>query len=171
MGLDFTIEVSPVDENLHGLTQPVEAAEYLARKKAEAFLSRSDQCIILTADTIVAARGKIYGKAANALEAGIMLSELSGITHEVITAICLTVNGQMYTEHDVTHVSFSKISKVEIDYYIHHFAPFDKAGAYGIQEWIGMTCIEKIDGSYFNVVGLPTHLLYSMLKKLDLLID
>ena len=116
-------------------------------------------CVLLTSDTIVWHEGKALGKPKDATEAFAMLRSLSGKTHEVITSICFTTNEKQITEHCITKVTFKELSDDEITYYISHYQPFDKAGAYGIQEWIGHIGVTTIEGSYNNVMGLPTHLI------------
>jgi septum formation protein len=169
LGVDFTIRTQSIDE-IYPPDLPInEIPGYIASKKAEAFGPSTLSNMILTADTIVTRSGKILGKPADENEAAAMLENLSGKSHRVYTGVCLRIEDQFHLTTDCTEVFFKVLSKNEIDYYIHHFMPLDKAGAYGIQEWIGMIGIEKIKGSYFNVVGLPISKVYDLLKRLELI--
>lgn len=160
LGIPFTIDVRPVNEIYPEYLPPKEIAEYLAKLKADSFKKDlSERQILITGDTIVF-NGEILGKPASAVEAKKMIRSLSGKAHQVITAVCLTGKHHQKVFSDVTKVHFRELSDTEIDFYVEQYKPFDKAGAYAIQEWIGLVGIEKIEGSYFNVVGLPTHLLY-----------
>jgi septum formation protein len=170
MGIDFTIRTGEIEE-VYPANIPIrEIPGYLARRKAEIFGSSIGPEMVLAADTIVTYAEKILGKPADEREAKRMLKELSGKKHRVYTGICLRINGDYHIKTDCTEVFFKKLSQTEIEYYIHHYMPLDKAGAYGIQEWIGMIGIEKIKGSYFNVVGLPVSCVYALLKELDLIL-
>ena len=168
LGLDFTIRAIDIPEDYPPSLPVEEIAGYLARKKAEAIHGGTEHVLVLTADTIVTLSGRILGKPANEQDAASMLAALSGRPHKVYTGICLRYHGDYHTETDCTEVIFNKISDDEVNYYSQHYMPLDKAGAYGIQEWIGMIGIHAIRGSYFNVVGLPVTRLYGLLKKLDL---
>jgi len=169
MGIDFTIRTREIEEVYpSGLSIP-EIPGYLARKKAEAFGTSVGPEMILAADTIVTYDNKILGKPLDEQDATLMLENLAGKSHEVYTGICLRLNDHYHITTDCTEVYFKKLSEREIGYYIQHYLPMDKAGAYGIQEWIGMIGIEKIKGSYFNVVGLPVSRVYDLLKELDLI--
>lgn len=163
MGIDFRIVLKEVDETYpDGLTPP-EIALYIAEKKAKAFDEFVNDEIVITADTIVVIDGKILGKPEDEKHAIEILSTLSGNMHEVITAVSLVKNGNIHSFHEVSEVYFKPITREQIEYYITNGDPMDKAGAYGIQEWIGLIAIERINGSYTNVVGLPTHRLYQEL--------
>lgn len=163
MGIDFRIVLKEVDESYpRGLTPP-EIALYIAEKKAKAFNELVDDEIVITADTIVVIDGMILGKPEDDKHAIEILSTLSGNKHEVITAVSLLKNGTIHSFYEVSEVFFKSITREQIEYYIKNGDPMDKAGAYGIQEWIGLIAIEKINGSYTNVVGLPTHRLYQEL--------
>ena len=153
LGLEFTVRDIDIDEAIPGGMTPIRAAIHLAEKKAGAGRPLTGDEILLTADTVVAARGKIYGKPSGEQEGINMLSELSGGAHDVITGVCLLHKNRLFTAHELTRVFFRILSEEEIRYYVTHYRPFDKAGGYGIQEWIGMAGIDKIEGSYFNVVG------------------
>lgn len=165
LGLDFEIRLKPVEEIYPEGLKPSEIAEYLAKLKAEAFPDLKPNEILITGDTIVVFENKILGKPKNEEEAFEMLRMLSGKKHKVISSVCLKSTEKTSIAHDVTKVWFKELSAEEIRYYIDNFQPFDKAGAYGIQEWIGQIGVEKIEGSYFSVMGMPVHLLYEMLKN------
>lgn len=167
MGIQFRVEPRHVEEAYPNGLQPAEIAEYLSKIKAEVFREDDLQqnTLIITADTVVTIDGEILGKPANNEDAFRILSLLSGKTHQVITGVTIKTSSRQHTFSVVTDVVFKKLSKNEINYYIDNFQPYDKAGAYGIQEWIGHAAIEKIEGSYFNVMGLPTHRLYEELLK------
>lgn len=166
MGIDFKVVLRDVDESYpEGLT-PTQIALHIAEKKAKAFDEVIQDEIVITADTIVCLEGKILGKPENEAHAFEILSDLSGKRHEVITAVCLLKNHQLISFYDISEVFFKELSREQIQYYISNYAPMDKAGAYGIQEWIGLVAVEKINGSYSNIVGLPTQRLYEELQKL-----
>ena len=144
-----------------------EITDYISELKAEVFMDElKENDILITSDTIVWHEEKALGKPETTSEAFKMLEALSGKTHEVITSVTFTTNHKKKTINSTTKVTFRELSKDEIDYYITNFHPLDKAGAYGIQEWIGLVGITKVEGSYFNVVGLPTHLVYENLLDL-----
>jgi septum formation protein len=165
-GFDFTIQKPDVDEDFPA-DMPVEnVAKFLAEKKANALQSFTDTHIVVTADTVVIVDKTILNKPADFTEAVYMLQMLSGRTHHVRTGVCITYQKEKVLFDDVTVVTFSKLTKEEIEYYIQQHKPFDKAGAYGAQDFIGMIAIEKIEGSYFNVMGLPIHRVYSAIKDL-----
>ena len=167
LGLDFEVRPKSVDEIYPEHLQGQEISEYLAQLKATPFKKElQPKEIVLTSDTVVWHNGASLAKAANAQEAFEMLRTLSGDWHEVITSVCFTTIDFQKTVSAVTEVKFKEFSDEEINYYIEQCQPFDKAGAYGIQEWIGMIGISEIKGSYTNVVGLPTHLVYDTLMNL-----
>lgn len=168
LGIDYTIKVLPdvneaYPETLKGEDIPL----YIAREKAEAYLKEieSDE-LIITADTIVWLDNEVLGKPTDEQQAKVMLRMLSGKTHHVITGVCLTTSEFQKSFTTTTEVTFAKLSEEEIDYYVEKYRPLDKAGAYGIQEWIGFVGVEAINGSYFNVMGLPIQRLYKELAKL-----
>lgn len=162
-GFDFTIDTPNVDESFPDSLPSDQVARYLAAKKAEQYrLSITDQ-IIVTADTVVILDSKILNKPNDAIEAEAMLSELSGKTHLVMTGVCILSKEKEETFDDTTEVTFKNLSDQEINYYVKNYKPFDKAGAYGAQDWIGMVAIEKLSGSYFNVMGFPIHKVYQHL--------
>lgn len=162
-----TINIGGIDET-YPLEMDAEAIpEYLSRKKGEIYISNfSGNELIITADTLVILNNQIMGKPKDAEDAKKMLQQLSGETHKVITGVCLTTRDKQISIKDITEVKFKELRKEEIDYYIGHYLPFDKAGSYGIQEWIGLIAVDWIRGSYYNVMGLPVHKLYEMLAKL-----
>ena len=165
MGINFTIRTIPGDE-IFPSTMPIhQVAGYLSEQKAIAFASDelNDNQLVITADTIVVVENQILNKPFNPKEAYDMLELLSGKTHLVITGVTLLTTVKTQTFSVTTEVVFKKLTPDEIWYYVQNYKPFDKAGAYGIQEWIGHVAIERVDGSYFNVMGLPTHRLYEEL--------
>ena len=166
-GLPFTVDVRPVEEVFDESLTPGQIAVQLAVKKASAFPQDEvpEKTLIITADTVVAGGGKVLGKPENSAEAKEMLRILSGRSHEVITGVNLKSGKKEKAFSVSTKVFFKELSREEIDYYVARYKPFDKAGAYGIQEWIGFAGITRIEGSYFNVVGLPVHALYEELKS------
>ena len=189
-GLDIPFEVkviSGIDESYPADLDAYQVAEFICKKKAEAYrpllngnnsveeLDESET-LILTADTVVIAptageqndqegKGIILGKPKDAADAIRMLEMLSGKTHHVVTGVCITSQEKQRQFSVITEVTFKKLSKNEIDYYVEHYKPFDKAGAYGIQEWIGYIGCTSLKGSYFNVMGLPVQRIYEELKK------
>lgn len=166
MDLDFRIVLKEVDESYPDGLAPEEIAVFIARKKAEAFDELVTDEVVLTADTIVSIGDRILGKPENEEHAVEMLNLLSGSTHQVITGVCLFYQQEYHSFYDVSDVTFRQMSDEEIRHYVNKYKPFDKAGSYGIQEWVGVTGIVKINGSYTNVVGLPTEKLYQALVKL-----
>ncbi len=167
LGLEFRIEVKPIVES-YPSSYPIEkVAQYISEFKAAAFntIDLKKNTLIITADTIVVLNNVILGKPVNKDEARLMLKSLSGEKHRVITGVTLRTYEKRHSFNVSTYVVFKELSDEEIEYYIDNFKPFDKAGGYGIQEWIGHAAIEKIEGSYFNVMGLPTHRLYEELIK------
>lgn len=167
MGFDFQVVLREVDESFPPELSPSEIAVYISEKKAKAFDLLIENEIVITADTIVSLDGKILGKPESEDHAFEILSELSGKKHDVITGVSLLKNHKIFSFHELTEVFFKEISAEQIRYYIETCQPMDKAGAYGIQEWIGLVAVEKINGSYSNVVGLPTHRLYTELCNLS----
>ena len=166
LNLDFEIKTKEVEEIFPPALFREEIPVFLSNLKAKAFeneINAND--LIITSDTIVWHKNKQLGKPKDANEAQEMLQSLAGKQHEVITAVTLFTKDKKTTFYDVTKVYFKEISNEEIDYYIQNYKPYDKAGSYGIQEWIGFAGIEKIEGDYFNVVGLPMHKLYLELNK------
>ena len=166
LNLDFTIQVKAVDETYPSNLKRSEITDYLSQLKASVFVDLDENDILITSDTIVWKDEKALGKPKDFGEAKEMLQNLSGEMHEVITSVCFTSKEFQITVNDVTKVWFKKLSDEEIDFYINNYKPFDKAGSYGIQEWIGYIGIEKIEGCYFNVMGLPTRLVYKTLSEI-----
>lgn len=160
-GIPFRVESKATVESFPSTMSPDRVAEFLCRQKAMNFADRlSPEVLLITADTIVVKGCKIYNKAANPSEAFVMLNELSATTHQVITGVCLRSDNHMISFQDITTVFFKALTQNEIQYYIDHYKPFDKAGAYGIQEWIGLMGVQKIEGCFYNVMGLPVPALY-----------
>jgi septum formation protein len=169
LDIDFEIRLKEIEEIYPNHLQAEEITDFLAKLKANAFENElKDNEILITSDTIVWLKNQALGKPTDASHALKMLTEMSGKTHEVITSVCIKTNQKEIVFHDKTSVTFASLTSQEIEYYLKNYKPFDKAGSYGIQEWIGLVAIEKIEGSYANVVGLPTHKLYSGLLKLTL---
>ena len=166
MDLEFRIVLKEVDESYPDNLAPEEVAVYIAEKKAKAFDETAAEEIVLTADTIVCVDDKILGKPEDEADAIAMLQLLSGRMHRVITGVCLFYKDVYRSFYDVSEVYFSPLSDEEIITYVRKYKPFDKAGSYGIQERIGLIGIERINGSYTNVVGLPTEKLYRELVAL-----
>lgn len=166
MGIPFRVEVHPVDESLPSNLNPAEAAVYLSRLKITHFPESSckENTLIITADTIVATDNEILGKSTHPKEAAAMLRKLSNKKHEVITGVSLRLQQNIHKFYASTNVYFKNLTEDEIQYYIEQFKPYDKAGSYGIQEWIGHIGIYRIEGSYFNVMGLPTQKLYEEME-------
>ncbi|MXV51539.1 septum formation protein Maf [Pedobacter sp. HMF7647] len=166
LGLDFRVVLKDVDESYPNNLRPEEVALFIAEKKAEAFDELVEDEIVITADTIVVIGEQILGKPGSPEHAVAMLQTLAGNMHEVITGVCLFYQDKMHSFYDVSEVYFRPLTDEQITYYVDNFAPMDKAGSYGIQEWIGLIGIERINGSYTNVVGLPTEKLYQELLRL-----
>jgi septum formation protein len=167
-GLDIPFEVrvlDGIDESYPAELSTNEIAGYISKKKADAYqLTMGADELIITADTIVVLGQQVMGKPHDAAEAHSMLHQLSGKTHQVITGVCLTTKERQVCFSVETDVTFKKLTDEEIDYYVDHYRPFDKAGAYGIQEWIGHVGVTGMNGSYFNVMGLPVQRIYEALK-------
>jgi septum formation protein len=165
-GFDFEIRLKEVEEVYPNHLQAEEITNFLAELKANAFIGElAENELLVTSDTIVWLDGKALGKPKDYEDAFAILKSLSNATHEVITSVCFKTTTHTDTIHEVTKVTFSHLSDEAIDYYLKKYAPYDKAGAYGIQEWIGLIGISKIEGSYTNVVGLPTEKVYHYLTK------
>lgn len=167
LDLDFQIQLKPVVEEYPERLRHFEITDYLAQLKSLPFKDNlKDKDILVTSDTIVWHNEKALGKPRDKDEAFQTLQSLSNATHEVITSVCFTTKTSEKTVSAVTKVTFKTLTEKEIYYYIDTFKPYDKAGAYGIQEWIGLIAITKIEGSYYNVVGLPVHLVYDTLLEI-----
>lgn len=168
LDLDFEIRLKEVEEIYPPELQAEQITDFLAKLKADAFQGEiaTDE-ILITSDTIVWHNGKALGKPKDYDDAVLMLRTMAGQTHEVITSVCFTTQNRSEIIHEITKVTFTALSDEAIRYYLDKHKPFDKAGAYGIQDWIGLVAISKIEGSYTNVVGLPTHRVYEFLNKLS----
>ena len=165
--LDFEIRLKPVKEEYPPRLTHFEISNYLSQLKALPFKNElSPNDILITSDTIVWHNNIALGKPRDKDEAFSILKSLSNTTHEVITSVCFTTTTYTKTLHNITKVTFKVLSDKEILHYINTYKPFDKAGAYGIQEWIGQIGVTKIEGSYFNVMGLPVHLVYKTLNAI-----
>ena len=166
IGLDFSVYPSNIDENFNKEMKLENIGVFLAEKKANAIKNElKENDILITADTTVIHNNELLSKPENTLQAKEILNKLSGKSHKVITGVCLLSKNKKCTFSCETIVTFNNLEIKEIEFYINKFKPFDKAGSYGIQEWIGLIGIEKIEGSYTNVVGLPASMLYTKLKK------
>lgn len=167
LGIDFCVKLLPdLDESFPATLQGEEIPLHIARNKAEAYRSSMQRGeLLLTADTIVWLDGDVLGKPQDDEDAANILRKLSGRTHEVITGVCLTTSNWQKSFTAITQVSFSVLTDEEIAYYVDEYHPMDKAGAYGVQEWIGYIGVESICGSYYNVMGLPVQKLYQELMK------
>ncbi len=168
-GLDIRVEVINVnheDESYPREMPPEEIPAYLAAKKADAARDRiTEDTVLLTADTIVLLDGEVIEKPRDADHARQMLARLSGRKHRVLTGVCMRSRNKEVCFTAASDVFFGKLSEEEIDYYVSTYKPFDKAGAYGIQEWIGYVSVERIEGSFYNVMGLPVHQVWQYLKE------
>lgn len=168
LGIKFEVLPAPVDnEDYPEDIAPADIPEFLARKKAAA-CNYGPDTITITADTIVLAGNKVLGKPADAEEAKLMLKTLSASTHLVVTGVAIKTSKNIVSFTAATEVTFARLTEVEMDWYISTYRPFDKAGAYGIQEWIGCIGVTGIRGSYYNVMGLPLNRLYTLLTSLPL---
>lgn len=166
LGVEFECKpLQGVDETYPATMDAMDVAPYLARKKCgyACGLISGDE-LVITADTVVVCGGKVLGKPTDADDARRMLHTLSGRTHAVVTGLAVATSGDMQCASAVTEVTFAELTDQEIDYYVEHYSPLDKAGAYGIQEWIGEVGVKGINGSYYNVMGLPMHVLYTLLR-------
>ena len=167
LGFEFEIINIECDEIYPENLPASDVAAFLSELKAKAFRSLEKTEILLTADTVVVFENEILGKPKSGKEAKEMLKTLSGKTHQVYTAVSIKTHNKILTQTDVADVSFLDISEEEIDFYVDKFQPMDKAGSYGIQEWLGMAKINKINGNFYTIMGLPTAVVYSLLKKAE----
>jgi septum formation protein len=166
LGLDFEIRLREIDEIYPNHLKADEITDYLAELKGNAFEGNlNDAEILITSDTIVWHNNEALGKPKNAEDAFEMLKRLSNETHQVITSVSFKTNDKVTTFHDYTEVTFTALTDEMIQYYIENFKPFDKAGSYGIQDWIGLVGVKSMNGSYTNVMGLPTHLVFDYFKN------
>ena len=164
-GFEFSVKVIHTDEAFPADMPVEEVPAFLARNKAECFRKNLSNEIVLCADTVVVIENEIINKPNDAEDARRMLRLLSNRMHWVITGVCIMTEAETITLADTTHVSFKALSDWEIEYYIHKCQPFDKAGSYGVQDFIGMIGIDKIEGSFYTVMGLPIHRVYQELEK------
>jgi len=168
LNIPFEVQNINVEETYPSQLVGVDIPMYLAEKKAKAFSKKmTADTLLITADTIVWHEGSVFNKPKDKADAARMLNALSGKTHEVITGVCISTQSKRKTFHVISEVHFAKLTASEIDYYLENYKPYDKAGAYGVQEWIGFVGVEHIEGSYFNVMGLPIQRLYGELKRWD----
>ena len=167
LDLDFEVKVIPgLEEHYPTTLQPEEIPVFLAKQKAAAYIpTLPEKTLLITADTIVWNRNEVIGKPKNREDAIQMLQSLSGHEHHVVTGVCLTTTEKQKAFSVISAVKFATLTNEEIGYYVDKYQPFDKAGAYGIQEWIGYVGVENINGSFYNVMGLPVQRLYQELKK------
>lgn len=167
-GLDIEFDVrviKGIEESYPSSVSPDEIPRYIAIEKAKAYMtSIGDEELILTADTVVVLDDEVLGKPTDDEDARRMLRKLSGKTHEVITGVCFTTSARQHSFSVKTAVTFKELHEEEIDYYVSRYSPLDKAGAYGIQEWIGYVGVTRIEGSYFNVMGLPVQRIWEELQ-------
>lgn len=166
LNIPFTIQVKEIDEVYPKELKGIEITDYLADLKSKAFINLKENDLLITSDTIVWLENEALGKPKNTKDAFNMLRKLSGKQHDVMTSISIKNPNFQIITNDTTKVYFKELTDDEIHYYIKTCKPFDKAGAYGIQEWIGFIGIDRLEGSYFNVMGLPVHKLYKELLKL-----
>ena len=165
-GFEFVVKSKNVDEHHPDGMKPEEIPVHLAEKKAKAFLQEiTESEIVIGADTIVILNGKIYEKPTDRTDAIEMLTALSGQMHEVVTGVCILSTQKEIQFSETTKVYFNSVTRDEIEFYVDNYKPFDKAGSYACQEWIGAIGIKKFEGDYFNVVGLPINRVYHELKK------
>ena len=164
-GFTFRTHSPDIDESFPTDLAITSVPKFLATKKAKVFEGLIHDEIVITSDTVVILNDEILNKPLNRKEAIDMLSKLNGQTHTVITAVCLYSKEKIDCFDDRTEVTFKRLTQEEIEYYVDNYKPYDKAGAYGAQDWIGLVAIEKIHGSYFNVMGMPMHLVYQHLKN------
>ena len=168
LDIDFEVKVLPdIDESYPNSLPAEHVAEFVAQKKADSYINslKADE-LLITADTVVILDGVIFGKPNNEEEAKEMLHALSGKTHRVVSGVSLASIDKQTSFSVSSDVEFSELTNQEIDYYIGRYSPFDKAGSYGVQEWIGYIGVKHINGSYYNIMGLPIQKLYGELKKL-----
>lgn len=166
LDIDFTVKVKEIDEVFPTHLRGAEITDYLAKLKAGAFNVLDENTIVITSDTIVWKDHKAIGKPVDRTDAIAMLQNLSGSVHEVFTSVCFTSKDFQITVNDCTKVWFKPLTLDEIEYYLDTCKPYDKAGSYGIQDWLGYIGIEKLEGCFFNVMGLPTRLVYKTLMEI-----
>jgi septum formation protein len=167
-GLEFVVDSKNVSEEHSDDVGLIHIPAYLARKKAHAFLNEiNEETIVIGADTVVILEGKVFEKPQNREHAIEMLMQLSGQMHEVVTGVCLLSKKKEITFSETTRVFFNLLKSTEVEYYVDTFKPFDKAGSYACQEWIGAIGIRRFEGDYFNVVGLPINRVYAALRQFE----
>ncbi len=166
LDVPFTIQLKEIDEIYPEHLKAADITDYLADLKSSVFTDLKENDLLVTSDTIVWFKEKAIGKPKNKLDAFQMLKEMSGKKHQVFTSVSVKSKSFQRIFNDETVVEFESFSEEEINYYLENFNPYDKAGSYGIQDWIGLTGVKKITGSYFNVMGLPVHKLYKELLKI-----
>tara|TARA_R110001632_G_scaffold29351_1_gene78037 strand:+ start:959 stop:1546 length:588 start_codon:yes stop_codon:yes gene_type:complete len=167
LGVDFKIVLKPVDEIYPDHLKGAQITDFLAQLKASAFTEIGPDDIIVTSDTIVWHNEQALNKPKDRKEAIGMIQSLSGATHQVITSVTFTMLNEQKTINDTTSVTFKTLSQEEIEYYVDNFQPYDKAGGYGVQEWFGYIAVTHIEGSYFNVMGMPMHKVYETLLHIE----
>lgn len=168
LDIDFEVKVLPdISENYPMSLSALDVALYISNEKADAYekLIMGNE-LVITADTVVVVGKDVLGKPKSATDAKRMLQEISGRTHQVVTGVCLSTTNFRRSFKVITNVTFKKLKESEIDYYINNYKPYDKAGAYGIQEWIGYVGVTSLEGSYFNVMGLPIQRIWEELNRL-----
>lgn len=163
--VDFEVKNIDTDESFPDNLKEEQIPLFIAQKKSQAFDIEIDE-LLITADTIVLFKDKVIGKPSDVADAKKILQTLSGQVHKVISGVCLRTVEQKRIFSVTSRVKFAKLTDAEIDFYIKNYRPFDKAGAYGIQEWIGFVAVEWIHGSFYNIMGLPVQQLYSQLRKI-----
>ena len=168
LGYDYEIVSVYCEEVFPENLKVDEIAGFISKLKADAYQDLKENEVLITADTIVSIENEVLGKPIEKREALEMLKKLSGKMHQVYTGVTLKTLSSSSTKIDVANVEFDIISDEEAEFYIDHFQPFDKAGSYGIQEWLGMAKVKKIEGSFYTIMGLPTHLVYQMLQEIAL---
>lgn len=167
LGLDFETRLKDVNEDFPFTLEAAQIPEYLSKVKADAFSSElKENDVLITADTVVWINDHVLNKPADRAEAKAMLEEISGAQHEVFTAVCITTSSEQIVFSEGTRVYFNQLTGAEIDHYLDRYKPFDKAGAYGIQEFIGYIGIHKVEGDFYNVVGLPVQRFWKELNQL-----
>ena len=166
MGLNFEVDVKETDESYPTGLVPEEIVIYIAEAKAAVFETGTDK-LIITADTLVILGNEVLGKPKDVFQAAEMLGKLSGTEHQVFTGVTILHNGETKSFFDSTKVFCRELTKQEIDFYVENYQPFDKAGSYGIQDWFGLNAVTRMEGSYTNVMGLPTEKLYAALKVIS----
>jgi septum formation protein len=165
LNLDFSIQLKEIEENFPSNLKGSEITDYLAKLKSTPFQKLKKKDILITSDTIVWLHNKAIGKPKSKIEAIEIFNKLSGNMHQVITSVCIKTTQNIKIFNDTTNVFFKTLTDEEINYYIDNFSPYDKAGGYGVQDWIGYIGVEKIEGSFYNVMGFPIHKFYQEMLK------